>query len=86
MSVADLVTWLLATVQGITVGAVFVLVVFIALTIVVGAYKLRHHGRAGARSLDELVGDPHYAGYLPPNAPRGQVDQLGAGVSRGRAA
>jgi hypothetical protein len=85
MTGTDLIAWLFAALQGITVGAVFVLVVFIAVTVVVGLHKLRHRGRAGARSLEELVGDAEYVGYLPPTAPRGPIDQLGAGMSHGGA-
>jgi len=58
------------------VVAVFILGVIIGLTLMFGAKKLRRTGRAGARSLDELVGQARYARALPPSAPRGPIDQL----------
>jgi hypothetical protein len=66
----------LGAVQGIAVIAVFLLAIFILLTVVVGAKKLRRRGPNGARSLEERVGQGQLARFLPPTAPRGQVDQL----------
>jgi len=61
---------------SIGVVAVFILGVIIGLTLMFGAKKLRRTGRAGARSLDELVGQASYARALPPSAQRGPIDQL----------
>lgn len=63
-------------VQGVAVIAVFLLAIFILLTVVVGAKKLRRRGPNGARSLEERVGQGRFARFLPPTAPRGRVDQL----------
>jgi len=83
MSDTSAVTWVLAALQGSIVGAAFLLAVIMGVSVVVGLRKLRHRGRAGARSLDELVGDAEYARYLPPDAPRGPIDQLRGGTSSG---
>jgi hypothetical protein len=66
----------LGAVQGIAVIAVFILVVIIALTLLLDLKKLRRVGRAGARSLEELVGQERFGRFLPPSAPRGPIDQL----------
>jgi hypothetical protein len=79
-------TWVGAAVQGIVVGAGFLVAAIMAVTVLLGARKLRHRGRAGARSLDELVDSTAPPRYLPPEAPRGPIDQLGAGTSAGRVA
>jgi hypothetical protein len=81
MSVSSVVSWVLAAVQGSLVGAVFLLAVMIGVSVLVGVVKLRHSGRAGARSLDDLVGDPAHGRFLPPDVPRGPFDQLRAGTS-----
>jgi hypothetical protein len=86
MNLTDLWSWVLATAQGSLVGAVVLLGVFIGASIAVGALKLRHRGRAGARTLEELVGEPNRGHFLPPEAPRGPMDQLGAGTSGGHGA
>lgn len=84
MTNSNLFAWLLALLQGALVGAVVILGLFIALAILVGTKKLRHGGRAGARSLDELVGDARFGQFLPADTPRGPIDQLKAGTSGGR--
>jgi hypothetical protein len=67
----------LGLLQGITVAAVFLLVLIAGVCVAVGFPKLRRTRRRGySRSLDEFVGDERAAAYLPPGAPRGQVDQL----------
>jgi hypothetical protein len=71
--------WLLGIgglIWGIAVIAVFLLAVFIVLTLFVGIKKLRRSGPNGARSLEERVGQGQLARFLPPTAPRGRVDQL----------
>jgi hypothetical protein len=71
-------------VVGLAVAVVFLLAVFIGVCFLFGLVKFRYGTRAGARSLDELVGDARYAAYLPPRAPRGPLDQLRAGTSWGK--
>lgn len=66
--------------QGLTVSAVFVLVLFIGFCVAVGMTKLKPTvGRKSRviRSLDErITGRPQT--YLRPDAPRGPADQLRA--------
>ncbi len=67
--------------EGLLLGAaaavVFLLALLIGVCVVLGIPKLRRTTRKGfTRSLDALVGDEYAATYLPPDAPRGQVDQL----------
>jgi len=69
---------------GLAVAVVFLLAVFIGFCFLFGLVKFRYGTRAGARSLDELVGDGRLAAYLPPRAPRGPIDQLRAGTSWGK--
>ena len=61
---------------GMAVIAVFLLVIFIAATWLIGVVKLNRRGPNGARSLEERVGQEAFARFLPPTAPRGPVDQL----------
>ena len=72
----DLSTLIFGTVLGLTVSAIFLLGLFIGFCVVFGLPKLRPTTRKTlvVRSLDELVGDR--VNYLPPDAPRGPVDQL----------
>jgi hypothetical protein len=86
MSEWSVVTWILAAVQGSLVAALFLLAIMIGVTLLLGVKKLRRRGRAGARSLDELVGEGDHARMFPPDVPRGVIDQLGAGTSGGRGA
>lgn len=65
--------------QGVTVAAVFLLALLVGVCVLLGLPKLRRTTRRGfARSLDEAVGDTRASSYLPPDAPRGPVDQLRA--------
>ena len=86
MSDTTWVSWILAALQGIVVAAAALLAVIIGLTVLLGVIKLQHKGRAGARSLDDLVGDPAHARFLPPTTPRGPINQLRGGTSGGRLA
>lgn len=62
---------------GAAAAAIFLLALLAGICVVLGVPKLRRTTRKGfTRSLDELVGDERGATYLPPDAPRGQVDQL----------
>lgn len=79
MTLTDSGPLLLGLLQGIVVAAVFLLALLIGVSVALGLPKLRRTTRKGySRSLDELVGDTRSATYLPPDAPRGQVDQLRA--------
>ncbi len=62
--------------QGLATTTVFVLALFIGFCVIVGLLKLRPSGRQTrtVRGLDELVGKP--ATFLPPDVPRGLIDQL----------
>jgi hypothetical protein len=73
-----IINWwaVLGVLLGIAVIAVFLLVIFIAATWLIGVVKLNRRGPEGARSLEERVGQGQFARFLPPTAPRGRVDQL----------
>jgi hypothetical protein len=66
----------LATLQGLVVSAVALLALFIGFCVLFGFPKLRASGRHSriVRSLDEAVGAGER--YLPPDTPRGPIDQL----------
>jgi hypothetical protein len=66
----------LGAVQGLLISTTVLLVVFIGFCTLFGLSKLRHPRRGSRviRSLDEALGTPQQ--YLPPDAPRGIVDQL----------
>lgn len=69
-------TGALGTLVALTVSAVVVLVLFVGFCVVCNLPKLRRSGRHTrvVRGLDELVGERQT--FLPPDAPRGCVDQL----------
>lgn len=66
----------LSTLTGLLVSTVFLLVLFIGFCILFNIPKLRPSGRHSrvVRSLDEAIG--RQSPYLPPDEPRGPVDQL----------
>lgn len=66
----------LGTLQGLIVSTVVLLGLFIGFCVLFNVPKLRPSGRHSrtVRSLDEALGRPQP--YLPPDAPRGPVDQL----------
>ena len=78
---SDFVSIAASTLLSVTVSAVFILVLMIGVTLGLDGFKLRsRRGPMAARSLnDRLSGDR--AEYLPPDAPRGTVDQLKPGTS-----
>ena len=77
MTFSDLVSPIIGLVQGMGVAAVFLLVVLIGVCVLLDLPKLRATKRRGfTRNLDELVGEARHAGYLAPDLPRGQTDQL----------
>lgn len=70
-------TWtvLLGALVGITVLAVFLLVVLIGFSLFGDSTKFR--SRKGSRTMRDLgEGLGGTSSYLPPDAPRGPVDQL----------
>lgn len=76
MSGTDLQTFIIGALQGLGASTVFLLALFIGFCVLLGVPKLRPGGRHKrvVRSLEELQGQP--ATFLPPDAPRGPVDQL----------
>jgi hypothetical protein len=71
---------LVGLLQGIGGSVVVVLGLIIGFCVLFGLPKLRDTSRKTMviKSLEERVGEPIH--YLPPNAPRGPIDQLGASV------
>ena len=76
---SDAIQIVVGALQGLTFGAVFVLILFIGFCVVVGFTKTkRTAGKVPVvRSLDERITN-HSVEYLPPDAPRGPADQLKA--------
>lgn len=72
----DIAAGALGTLTALVVGVVVVLALFVGACVLLTLPKLRPSGRGSrvVRALDELSGDPQV--YLPPDAPRGRVDQL----------
>lgn len=66
----------LGTLGALVVSAIAVLALFIGFCVILTLPKLRASSRRSGivRGLDELVGEPQT--FLPPDAPRGPVDQL----------
>jgi hypothetical protein len=64
------------TLQGLIVSTGVLLALFVGFCVLLNFPKLRRSGRHSrtVRSLDEALGRPQQ--YLPPDAPRGPVDQL----------
>lgn len=73
MTIRDLVVGLI---QGIGVSAIFILALMAGLCVLITIPKLRAATRKSLviRNLGDRGGEP--VQYLPPDAPRGQVDQL----------
>jgi hypothetical protein len=82
----DVLNLTFAAVKGLTVSAVFVLVLFIGFCVIVGFTKTKKTAGGAAaviKSLDERLTHQPMA-YLPPTAPRGHADPLeGFGTRRG---
>ena len=79
MTPGEILQLAIGTIQGLTVSAVAVLVIFIGFCVLVGFTKTkRTAGNAPVvKSLDESVSHQPVT-YLPPTVPRGPVDQLRA--------
>lgn len=76
---SDAIQIAVGALQGLTLGAVFVLILFIGFCVLLGFTKTkRTSGKVPVvRSLDERITN-RSVDYLPPNAPRGPADQLKA--------
>ena len=72
----DIAPGALGTLQGVALSTAAVLILFIGFCVLLNFPKLRPSGRHTrvVRGLDELVGERQT--FLPPDAPRGRVDQL----------
>lgn len=77
MNVAEWWPLVAGALAGLGVSTVFLLALFIGFCVLLGLRKLRPTTRSSlvVRSLDEVVGEP--VRYLPADAPRGPIDQLG---------
>jgi hypothetical protein len=78
VSLQELQDLAVGTLTGIGATTLFLLALWIGFCVVAGFSKLRPTSRKTrvVRSLDELVGQEAHARFLPPDAPRGPVDQL----------
>jgi len=72
----DFIPGALGTLQGLLVSTGVLLALFIGFCILLNLPKLRPSGRHSrvVRNLDEAIGGK--IAYLPPDQPRGPVDQL----------
>jgi hypothetical protein len=77
LSPSEIYGLVVSLVQGAGGVAVFLLVLFIGVSVVFDFPKLRPGGSKSmtVRNLDEALGQPVV--YLPPTTPRGTTDQLG---------
>jgi hypothetical protein len=74
--VSDLLRLVLGALQGFTVSSLFVLCLFIGFCVLFNLRKLKPRGPNArvVRNLDERLGTTPR--YIPPDVPRGPVDQL----------
>jgi hypothetical protein len=80
VSLSELLSLAVGTVQGLVAVTVFLLAVFIGFCLLLDRTKFRPtRGSRVIKSLDERVGPAIQ--YLPPDVPRGPSDQL-AGARR----
>lgn len=75
-SLQSLMPGALGTLQGLLVSTGAILALFVGVCVLLSLPKLRRSGRHSrvVRGLEEVVGGRQT--YLPPDAPRGTVDQL----------
>lgn len=73
---SDLLRLVFGALQGFTVSSLFVLALFIGFCVLFNLRKLKPRGPTSlvVRNLDERLGAAPR--YLPPDVPRGPVDQL----------
>ena len=78
MSGADVWNLGFGALQGLAASTIFLLALMIGFCVLVGFSKFRATSRTTRviKNLEERVGQEAFATYLPPDAPRGQVDQL----------
>ncbi len=70
-----MITYVVGAIQGLGAIAIFLLALFIGVCVILTLVKFRStRNTLTVKSLDELVGDP--IRYLPPDTPRGRMDQL----------
>ncbi len=76
MNAAEIQNLIVGALQGLGVSTIFLLALFIGFCILVGFSKHRATGRGTlvVRNLEDRLGDDF--NYLPPDVPRGPVDQL----------
>lgn len=76
----ELLQSIIGLVQGVAIAVAFLLALFIGFCVLLNLPKLRPTSRKSLviKSLDERVGEP--IRYLPPDTPRGTIDQLGSGT------
>ncbi len=75
MTTSQVVKVLVGLVQGLGAITAFLLALFIGVCVLLTLVKFRStRNSLTIKSLDELVGDP--IRYLPPDTPRGPMDQL----------
>jgi preprotein translocase subunit SecG len=75
VTLSQLVSLAIGTVQGLGAITIFLLALFIGVCVALTLTKFRPtRNSLTVKSLDELVGAP--IRYLPPNVPRGPSDQL----------
>lgn len=81
----DLLNLTMGFLQGAGAAVVGVLALLIGFCVIFTLPKLRQTGRGSlvVKSLDERLGSRQR--YLPPDAPRGPVDQLGSGTANASA-
>jgi hypothetical protein len=74
---SEVVRVIFGTLFGLVASSLFLLALFIGFCVVFNLPKLKPRGRTArvVRNLDERLGTPPV--YLPSDAPRGTVDQLG---------
>lgn len=75
MTASEVLDLIVGTIQGLGAISVFLLVLFIGVCVALTLVKFRStRNSLTVKSLDELVGEPIH--YLPPDTPRGAMDQL----------
>jgi hypothetical protein len=74
----DILYGALSALAGLGASTIFLLAVFIGFCVILNLPKLRPSSPKSlvVRSLDERVGNHAPMQYLPPDVPRGPVDQL----------
>ena len=73
---SDLPKLIFGVLEGIVASTVFIIILLVGFSLLVGRTKLRKSGGKTkiVRSLDEMVGGT--AKFFPPTVPRGPADQL----------